>query len=64
MIRRLQTGEMVKDGDVMFYGDNCKVTVWRCKYDPGCCVGHIVEDHEHYERSEKEPVTPRNRRLV
>jgi len=53
--RQLQPGEEVKEGDVMVY--NCgqsRIMVRRCKYDPGCCVGHIVESQEEYRRAVKE----------
>jgi hypothetical protein len=48
---RLHPGEIVRDGDVLVYGEGTQVTVHRCKYDPGCCVGHMVEAHEVYYRT-------------
>jgi len=49
--RALQPGEEVREGDVMVYNEGrTRVVVRRCKYDPGCCVGHVVEERETYYR--------------
>ena len=48
--RRLDPGEVVQDGDIMTYGDHSMVAVRPCRYDPGCCVGHVVELNDQYYR--------------
>jgi hypothetical protein len=49
--RRLGVGEVVQDGDLFVYNNGqTSLYVRRCKYDPGCCVGHIVEAGEDYYR--------------
>ena len=51
--RRLEPGEVVREGDLMYYNHgNSVCVVRRCKYDPGCCVGHVVEEQEDYRRVE------------
>ena len=53
--RRLNPGEIVREGDVMVYNKGqSRVVVRRCKYDPGCCVGHMVELNEYYVRKEED----------
>ena len=50
--QRIPTGSVVKAGDILLYGERNQfsVVVGPCKYDPGCCVGHVVEAHELYLR--------------
>ena len=48
--RPLEPGEVVQAGDIMLYGENGAAVIRHCKYDPGCCVGHVVESHERYVR--------------
>ena len=49
----LGTGETVREGDYMRVTETNRIKVERCKYDPGCCVGHIVESHEIFYREAK-----------
>lgn len=52
--RILEPGEKVHKGDVMVYNNGqSRVVVRHCKYDPGCCVGHEVEENEDYRREIK-----------
>jgi hypothetical protein len=53
--RQLRPGEVVREGDVMVYNHGqSRIVVRRCKYDPGCCVGHVVEENDDYRRSIEE----------
>lgn len=52
MKRYLKKGELAKQGDALHYGDGKVTYVRQCRYDPGCCVGHVVEAHESYIREE------------
>lgn len=51
--RQLRPGEVVRVGDVMVYNHGqSRIVISRpCKYDPGCCVGHIVEENDDYRRT-------------
>lgn len=53
---RLKVGEIVQAGDMLRYGETAFVIVRFCKYDPGCCVGHVVEccETERYYRCRTE----------
>jgi len=51
--RRLKPGEVCRAGDLLLYGKNGVARVRFCKYDPGCCVGHVVEEQEYYCRKEE-----------
>jgi hypothetical protein len=54
--RKLKPGELVRAGDVMVYNHGqSRVLVRRCKYDPGCCVDHVVTSSEDFRRIEKDP---------
>ena len=59
MLKQLNTGDEAKECDVMCYGDGKRVVVKWCRYDPGCCVGHIVESHEVFLRDEAEAINDR-----